>query len=134
MIDHDPAPSFVGCDDYEQIWRDQAKPDSRYSRDGLLSESGEDPDALRRLPYGQYLRSKHWDIVRRRALAVASGRCFYCGAKDSLDVHHLTYRRRGCELDEDLIVLCRPCHTDEHLTQNELAEVRHRAELSRRGK
>lgn len=66
-----PRPSFLGTDDYQQIWRDQAKSDPRYSREGLLSESGEDPDDLRRMPYWQYLRSKHWDIVRRRSLAAA---------------------------------------------------------------
>jgi len=127
MSGHDFRPSFIGCEDYQQIWRDQAKPDSRYSRAGLLSESDEDADDLRWMPYSRYLNSKHWEIVRRRALAVAEGRCFYCGAKESLDVHHLTYRRRGCELDEDLIVLCRTCHTDEHLSQNEVEEARQRA-------
>jgi 5-methylcytosine-specific restriction endonuclease McrA len=115
-----PMPSFLGCDDYRDIWIDQAKPESRYSRNGLWSESGEDPDELRRMPYSRYLRSDHWAIVRQRALAVAEGRCFYCAATDHLDVHHLTYRRRGCELDEDLIVLCRACHAIEHLTDEEI--------------
>ena len=116
MSDHDlgPRPNFLGSWDYQQIWRDQNRPESRYSREGLLSESGEDPDALRRLPYWSYLKSKHWELVRRRALAVAEGRCFYCGTNEHLDVHHLTYRRKGCELDEDLIVLCRVCHAAEH--------------------
>ena len=107
---------------------------SGHGRDGLLSESGEDPDELRSLSYWRYLRSKHWDIVRRRSLAIAENRCFYCGAKKFLDVHHLTYKRRGCELDEDLIVLCRTCHIAEHLTEDELEEARRRAELSRHGK
>lgn len=109
-----PKPSFVGCDDYQNIWRDQAGAESRYSREGLLSESGEDPDELLQMPYWRYLRSKHWDIVRRRSLAIAENRCFYCGTKEHLDVHHRTYRRRGCELDEDLVVLCRTCHGFEH--------------------
>jgi hypothetical protein len=134
MSDHGwgPRPSFLESNDYQGIWRRQAKPDTRYSREGLLSESGEDPDDLRRMPYWLYLRSKHWDIVRRRALAVAEGKCFYCGAISHLDVHHLTYRRRGCELDEDLIVLCRTCHDAEHLTDEELNEARERA-LAARG-
>ena len=127
-----PKPSFVESHDYQRIWVDQAKRESRYSREGLLSESGEDPDELLRMPYWRYLRSKHWDLVRRRALAVAEGRCFYCGSKDSLDVHHLTYKRRGCELDEDLIVLCRNCHTDEHLFQGEIEEDRQYAAATRR--
>lgn len=126
-----PRPSFLESADYQQIWRDQAKPDTRYSREGLLSESGEDPDELRKMPYWQYLRTDHWAIVRRRALATADHRCFYCGATDHLDVHHLTYRRRGCELDEDLIVLCRVCHVAEHLTDEELNEARERALAAR---
>ena len=32
----------------------------------------------------------------------------------ALDVHHLTYERLGREKDEDLRVLCRACHGDEH--------------------
>ena len=126
-----PRPNFLDSADYQQIWRDQAKPESRYSREGLMSESGEDPDKLCRMPYWSYLRTKHWDLVRRRALTVAGHRCFYCGVTDHLDVHHLTYRRRGCELDEDLIVLCRTCHDAEHLTEAELDEARVRAAMAR---
>jgi hypothetical protein len=116
MSDHDlgPLPSFVDCDDYRRIWLDQAKAETRYSRAGLLSESGEDPDVLARLPYWRYLRSAHWIIRRRLALAAAEHRCFYCGATDDLEVHHLTYKRRGCELDEDLLVLCPICHACAH--------------------
>jgi 5-methylcytosine-specific restriction endonuclease McrA len=36
--------------------------------------------------------------------------CRVCGSKESLDVHHRTYRYRGEERMEDLITLCRPCH------------------------
>ena len=109
-----PKPSFVGTHDYQRIWFDLAIPNRRTGREGRQSESGEDPDELRQMPYWQYLRTPHWQILRHRALGLAERRCFYCGSGDHLDVHHLTYSRRGCELDEDLIVLCRTCHAYEH--------------------
>jgi 5-methylcytosine-specific restriction endonuclease McrA len=117
-----PKPNFLESNDYQAIWRDSAG--GRYKRNaraGLLSESGEHPDDLRQLPYWQYLRTAHWAAVRHRALAVAEHRCFYCSATDHLDVHHLSYKRRGCELDEDLIVLCRTCHDIEHQSSDEIA-------------
>lgn len=107
-----PRPSFTGTADYHGIWYAQAN--RRDSRADLLSESGDDPDALRQMPYALYLKTGHWEAVRRRSLAIAENRCFYCGASDRLDVHHLSYKRLGCELDEDLIVLCRTCHGVEH--------------------
>jgi HNH endonuclease len=124
MTNFGPRPNFLRSYDYQAIWREQAKANRRTGRDGLLSESGDDPDTLRRLPYWRYLRTTHWDRVRRRALAIAEHQCFYCGAPEDLDVHHLSYKRRGCELDEDLIVLCRACHYAEHETEAELNEAR----------
>jgi 5-methylcytosine-specific restriction endonuclease McrA len=123
-----PKPSFLSTFDYQQIWHDQARSARSSGREGRLSESGEDPDDLLRMPYWKYLRSRHWEILRQRVLSLGGRRCVYCGTEDHLDVHHLTYVRRGCELDEDLIVLCRTCHTDEHSTQDELDAVQQRAE------
>jgi 5-methylcytosine-specific restriction endonuclease McrA len=118
-----PKPSFVDSMDYQNIWKDQATGRYRGGRTGLWSESGEDPDELRQMPYARYLKSAHWQIVRQRALPNAEHRCFYCGKTEQLDVHHLSYRRRGCEFDEDLIVLCRQCHTDEHLSEAEIGRL-----------
>ena len=121
MSDHDlgPKPNFLQSGDYRSIWLGQTRQDQRTGREGRWSESGEDPDDLREMPYWSYLRTRHWKIVRKRALAAAEHRCFYCGATHPLDVHHLTYKRLGCELDEDLIVLCRECHDIEHQTEAE---------------
>lgn len=42
-------------------------------------------------------------------------RCEECGATDvALHVHHLTYVNLGDEKDEDLKVLCEPCHKSKH--------------------
>jgi len=127
-----PRPSFLGSHDYQQLWRDQASARRLVGREGRLSESGEHPDDLRQMPYWKYLKTAHWETRRRQALADAQDRCFYCGSAEHLDVHHLTYVRRGCELDEDLMVLCRACHADEHEFQDALDEARQRAEAARR--
>ncbi len=47
---------------------------------------------------------------RRAALKRARWRCQACNEKTSLHVHHRTYKRRGCELNRDVIALCADCH------------------------
>lgn len=70
---------------------------------------------LRQMPYASYLQTRHWARMRRRALERAHFRCEGCPTRSRvLDVHHLTYARLGCELPDDLMVLCRPCHDFEH--------------------
>lgn len=65
--------------------------------------------------YLAYLASPHWRSVRARALSTKrKRRCVSCGSTERLDVHHLTYERRGRELDADLAVLCRDCHDIVH--------------------
>lgn len=72
--------------------------------------------ALRSMPYAEYLTTRHWQQTRYRALQRAGYRCEECRATNTvtLDVHHLTYERRGCERDTDLRVLCRACHDKTH--------------------
>lgn len=66
--------------------------------------------------YDTYLQSKRWQEKRKMALARANHKCAACGATKRLDVHHLTYERLGNERQEDLMVLCRPCHESTHRT------------------
>jgi hypothetical protein len=70
--------------------------------------------ALRALPYEQYLQTAWWRQRRREALVWAGGKCQLCSAMEGLDVHHNTYVRLGCEVETDLIVLCRSCHERHH--------------------
>lgn len=72
--------------------------------------------ALRTMPYADYLRTPEWRRRRDRALARALWVCEWpgCGARDFLDVHHRTYAHRGDELDHELMVVCRRHHTDIH--------------------
>lgn len=69
---------------------------------------------LARLPYAVYLRTPHWLRTRGEALERAGRRCDNCGGNDSLEVHHLTYKRVGRERWADLRVLCHDCHRATH--------------------
>jgi hypothetical protein len=67
--------------------------------------------ALKTMPYSEYLKIDHWKERRKRHLKSAGYRCQLCNSGDCiLDVHHRTYKRRGQERYNDLIVLCRVCH------------------------
>jgi 5-methylcytosine-specific restriction endonuclease McrA len=69
---------------------------------------------FRMMPYEEYLQTNHWQRMRYCAQWMADFRCQLCGALENLQVHHSTYRRLGNERPEDLIVLCRRCHSTHH--------------------
>lgn len=66
--------------------------------------------SLKTMPYQNYLKTEHWLNFRKGALERASYKCQVCNSGSQLQVHHRTYRRRGEELPEDVIVLCDSCH------------------------
>lgn len=62
--------------------------------------------------YRDYINSPAWKKKSDAAKERAKYRCQVCNTKDEiLDTHHRTYERLGRELESDLIVLCRSCHT-----------------------
>lgn len=69
---------------------------------------------LQTMSYKAYLKTPEWQLTRLCALNRADFKCQHCGYKDNLQVHHHTYATRGCERDEDLVVLCRHCHENNH--------------------
>ena len=72
--------------------------------------------------YYDYLKSPQWQSVRDAALKRANYQCEKCKSAKNLEVHHITYKRLGYELPEDLIVLCKDCHENVHskdLKQND---------------
>jgi len=71
-------------------------------------------EALRTMPYSEYLQTDHWREVRRRAQKRAGFRCEICNNPEGIQVHHRTYERRGEERNDDLIVLCENCHRTFH--------------------
>lgn len=67
---------------------------------------------LRNMPYKDYLQTPHWKRLREDKLRAAGRRCQICSSDSvTLNVHHNNYKNRGKELDRDLIVLCRGCHS-----------------------
>jgi len=91
----------------------------------ILLVSGDDKRAsarffherLRKLghaTYADYLRSPHWQKVRRRYFASGLPKgCWICGARPVV-LHHRTYVRLGREYLADLQPLCRRHHADVH--------------------
>jgi hypothetical protein len=76
---------------------------------------------LRALPYDEYLRTDHWQRIRRDALEAAGYVCQGCFVRRvRLDVHHVSYARRGAEQPEDVLVLCRDCHGLAHNPRTDL--------------
>jgi hypothetical protein len=70
---------------------------------------------LKLMDYETYLKTPEWKYKRNQALENAYKICQKCGVSGvDLHVHHKTYERRGEELSEDLIVLCKDCHAKEH--------------------
>jgi len=61
--------------------------------------------------YTDYIKSPEWR-ARRKQLFWKRGRsCERCKTSPRvLQVHHLTYERLGNERDNDLVILCIPCH------------------------
>lgn len=68
-----------------------------------------------RLSYQDYLKSDHWKEIRRAALEFYGFACCLCGKRDNLNVHHRNYNNLHNEnIQLDLIVLCKDCHTCFH--------------------
>ena len=67
--------------------------------------------------YNDYLRSEHWqDVKKRYRQSRYPWVCFCCGASDRpLDLHHRSYKRLGQERLMDLLPLCRECHDAVHV-------------------
>ena len=70
---------------------------------------------LRAMPYEEYLLTPEWQATRKRILKRDNYQCQGCHTKHAtLNVHHYTYERLGCELDTDLVTLCVDCHEELH--------------------
>ncbi|MEI8374629.1 MAG: HNH endonuclease [Planctomycetota bacterium] len=66
--------------------------------------------------YSQYLNTPEWGCRRMLRLSLDKQTCQDCGEPAS-HVHHLTYERLGHEKLEDLISLCKRCHSIRHGAQ-----------------
>ena len=64
--------------------------------------------------YIAYLNSKAWKAKKKLMFGKFGKSCQACRNTKKIDVHHLHYRNFGDELLQDLMVLCRKCHSDVH--------------------
>ena len=79
-----------------------------------VKKYGRDLD-LENMPYQEYLQTEYWKRFAHNARKRAGYHCQKCGRGNTLlDVHHLTYERRGKEWYSDVAVLCRHCHSVIH--------------------
>ena len=71
--------------------------------------------------YQDYLQTPYWKEVSRAVKKRYSWRCGLCNSPLDLCAHHRTYEHRGKELDhlDDLICLCKRCHTIFHSVERE---------------
>lgn len=72
------------------------------------------PLSITQMMHRQFLDSKLWKEIRKKAFEFHGTNCFSCNEPAS-DIHHKTYKRfGGSELMEDLEPLCRNCHEAKH--------------------
>ena len=95
---------------YPVTWcnRDTMKP--------IFPQPSQTVQRLRLMPYDQYLQTPYWRAVSAWMRAKFK-KCEHPGCNVPswrCQVHHLTYERRGCELQTDLQVLCERHHKKVH--------------------
>ncbi len=72
---------------------------------------------LKKMPYASYLKTQHWILASSAAFKRDRNCCADCGISmkdEPLEVHHITYIRKGRENLEDLMTLCKQCHQEHH--------------------
>ena len=100
------------------IGRDKMPPWAKLPKDEnelrfLMSCYGREPGARFTGRYAAYLSSPEWRWRRLVVMVLARGVCADCGGR-AVQVHHLSYKRRGAESLSDLIPVCDECHAVRH--------------------
>ena len=73
--------------------------------------------------YAEYINSPEWRKKREERLKYDNYHCRACGSTEDLECHHVTYDHFGDEPIEDLITLCKECHS---AITNSIRERRYR--------
>ena len=115
------------------IPRSLINPITRLWFNTLIDNPHDEINRLRKMPYGEYLRTEHWYRVRALTLFVYRALCASIECRGWSDqmwiayahhrhVHHLSYKNRGNERYGDVCVLCDKCHTKVHSGKPELID------------
>ena len=70
---------------------------------------------IQSMDYNDFLKTNYWNSIAIH-MKNNNRRCYECGSKDDLVVHHMTYLNHGYEhlFLDDLVVLCSFCHNEIH--------------------
>lgn len=69
------------------------------------------------LDYQEFLKTPYWRVVSFFVKSRYKWMCANCRSRNSLAVHHKSYKNHGMEhrfWDTDLVCLCSSCHSKEH--------------------
>lgn len=66
------------------------------------------------ISYESYIQSEDWKRKRQERLDFAMYCCELCSSPNEIEVHHRTYKNLGDERLNDMIVLCKICHSIFH--------------------
>ena len=61
-----------------------------------------------------YIQTKKWKQIRKEVLERDGRKCVICGSKSRLEIHHKTYENWKNENLDELVTLCKTCHTTVH--------------------
>jgi hypothetical protein len=67
--------------------------------------------------YHTYLKSNHWNTIKTNYYVTRYYRCYFCGVRKGLQLHHISYENIGNEKPQDLVYLCSKCHTQASLSK-----------------
>lgn len=89
------------------------------------------PDGCWKCNLHEILSKKAWDFIRQDAKSRSQGKCAICGKKtDRLDAHEKwSYdEEKGIQKLEDVIAVCKDCHSAIHIFRTQIAGNAERVE------
>ena len=74
---------------------------------------------IKNMSYKDFLKTPYWFAISAYKKYKTDYKCALCGGNKQLATHHRSYERHGQEhlyqvINEDLIVLCKDCHSEFH--------------------
>ena len=64
--------------------------------------------------YKDYLFSEDWEIRKNKLMEELGSKCSKCSVDRKLNLHHKHYKNLGFETKNDVVLLCKDCHSEVH--------------------